>query len=368
MLNHVLFNLEVTPWKEAEPGVRTFSDILILEVLKDIDHAQAQDQSGTDDSTYADTFETLLKVRDRITGIQDYLVPDAIEKAFHWIGQRIGIMFKFTQYFMIKTVAANLGDAQVLLNKELDMMELGQFHIGTNPSHTQVAKDDPHAPMHNLSAKLAVDAVRQIGEKMLVVWNGEGSINEVLNVLDNIMRHPATTQWQDPIVESWAEQNRTEICRASTPSAVVESTFHALEEIDETLELIDQYLGDPKTVKVIETIDKYFEGSKASQSDDDGLLKSHIQTAQKTSKKQRSRAEKIKARWDVKYPKPSSCQPISSIAEPVIPEQHRYLIQSGDTLTKIANMHDTTVEALQELNGINDDKIYAGQYLLIPHP
>lgn len=44
-----------------------------------------------------------------------------------------------------------------------------------------------------------------------------------------------------------------------------------------------------------------------------------------------------------------------------------YVIESGDTLTKIANQFDTTIDALVELNNIADpDLIYAGDTLKIP--
>ena len=44
-----------------------------------------------------------------------------------------------------------------------------------------------------------------------------------------------------------------------------------------------------------------------------------------------------------------------------------YVIQKGDTLTSIAKAHDTTVQALVELNDIKDpDKIFAGDTIKIP--
>ena len=44
-----------------------------------------------------------------------------------------------------------------------------------------------------------------------------------------------------------------------------------------------------------------------------------------------------------------------------------YTIQRGDTLSKIAAKHGTTVAVLVELNNIaNKNRIYAGHKLLIP--
>lgn len=43
-----------------------------------------------------------------------------------------------------------------------------------------------------------------------------------------------------------------------------------------------------------------------------------------------------------------------------------YVVQSGDTLFRIALRYGTTVEAIMEANGLSDTTIYAGQELVIP--
>lgn len=49
------------------------------------------------------------------------------------------------------------------------------------------------------------------------------------------------------------------------------------------------------------------------------------------------------------------------------PQYITYVIQSGDTLSEIANRYGTTVAALTQLNGISDpDRIYAGNTLKVP--
>lgn len=44
----------------------------------------------------------------------------------------------------------------------------------------------------------------------------------------------------------------------------------------------------------------------------------------------------------------------------------KYRVKTGDTLEKIARAHQTTVQALKELNGISTDKICVGKVLNIP--
>jgi LysM repeat protein len=46
--------------------------------------------------------------------------------------------------------------------------------------------------------------------------------------------------------------------------------------------------------------------------------------------------------------------------------ENTYLVKSGDTLTKIANAHGTTVQAIQTLNNLRTTQIRAGQTLKLP--
>ncbi len=43
-----------------------------------------------------------------------------------------------------------------------------------------------------------------------------------------------------------------------------------------------------------------------------------------------------------------------------------YVVKSGDSLEKIAKKHQTTVQAIIDLNGLKSSKIWAGQKLKIP--
>ena len=106
-------------------------------------------------------------------------------------------------------------------------------------------------------------------------------------------------------------------------------------------------------------------------------IKDFIISTKDTAKAQRKRIEALKVIWDKKHPKSSVCQ--SSVESPSTPsisstektadkeEFSTYLIQYGDTLTKIAAQNNTSVKILQELNGLSDDKIFAGRHLKIPN-
>lgn len=370
ILNEHLFSIEITPWEKARPGERTFADILIRELLADVDQAQQDDVGniGSNDSTFVDAFDVMLDVRDVMVEIKDKLIPDTIEKGFHWITEHIKQLLNFSQYFMIRNLAAGLNDAQVALDKDLDAMEAGTFQIGIDPSHTQVAKDDPAHPVHELAGLLAVEAVRQIGLEMLEVWNGNGSVeSRVLPVLDRIVRHPSESVWQEGIVVEWAAGNPGKVCAASTPSIVVERLMHSIEEIDETLASIHSYLSDDAAVgKVV----SFFTSDEAAKNDIDAL-KNRIAGNVERSRKQLTRAKSVKSKWDAKYPKPAYCNADgagSGIAQPSEgqPANKQHVVQKGDTLWGIARNYGTTVEDLKRLNGLQSDIIYPNQILSLP--
>jgi LysM repeat protein len=51
---------------------------------------------------------------------------------------------------------------------------------------------------------------------------------------------------------------------------------------------------------------------------------------------------------------------------PTSKTQNRYVVKSGDTLSRIARAHRTTVSALKTANGLTGDRIVAGQSLKMP--
>ena len=68
----------------------------------------------------------------------------------------------------------------------------------------------------------------------------------------------------------------------------------------------------------------------------------------------------------------SATLPTSAIAttsQPAAPTgkaQARYVVKSGDSLSRIARAHGTTVQALKAANGLTSDRVVAGQTLKMP--
>ena len=63
---------------------------------------------------------------------------------------------------------------------------------------------------------------------------------------------------------------------------------------------------------------------------------------------------------------PASSQPDQLLTEAASGSEQVYIVKSGDTLTKIAAEHGTTVKALRAANDLKTDKIKVGQKLKLP--
>jgi LysM repeat protein len=58
--------------------------------------------------------------------------------------------------------------------------------------------------------------------------------------------------------------------------------------------------------------------------------------------------------------------PTAAVTPSETPSADLYVVKPGDNLTRIARLHNTTAAAIRELNGLQTDRIYAGQKLKLP--
>lgn len=252
------FSIKIEDYSRIDSGQRTFNDVLVKEVLKGLDESQDVDGSGTKDDTYTKGFENLLSLRD---GFADgkKVIPKPIRESFHTLMEYVGAVLNFSFYMMLRAFGANISDAQLVMQEQLleAKNNNGIISIGTNPSHTQIAKDEPGKPMHKLSAKLAIYAVKHMGTKMFKFWKNDPSVTkkDILDAVDTLFRHPAESSWQDKMVKEWCNANQSLLCKASTPSVIIDTIITSIEEMNEfTGDLIKLSKDDKKETSLIESI------------------------------------------------------------------------------------------------------------------
>lgn len=355
IVNEHLFGIEIDPWIKSEPGERTFADIMILEMAKDFDN-------NTEDSNL--NFTTYVKgaftLRDFLVTAKDIALHDKIEEALHFMFEYIGMLFSFMQYFTASAGISSLNDAQTALNKDLNIMAAGSFAIGTDPSHTQIAKDDTSQPLHHLSSQLAVYAVKHIGGAIFDCWqSGSKDPSKALELLDICMQHPAVSDWQDGIVNSWANKNKGKVCDACSPSVIVDRVLHTVEHLEDGLKAIDGFINH---TQIIDQIGAHYNKQTNSNVDVKGL-KENINAALANCDKLIVRAAKVKDKWNGLYPKPDYCITLD------VGDTKLHQVQLNETLTSIAAKYHTDITTLKALNKsviANEHTIQAGTHIKVP--
>lgn len=166
-------------------------------------------------------------------------------------------------------------------------LENDNFILGTDPTHTQLAKDDLDHPLHELGARLAAEAVKSMGKQISEIWfYRSADFSKLERRLQQIMVHPVHSTLQDKEVFDWASKHPKEICQISGPSIVIDRLIHTIDEIEELQHVL-------KTSPVVDLI--------MSLLDPEEKLQKRLIHLENRTKGIRSRAEKVKKRWDAEY-------------------------------------------------------------------
>lgn len=352
LINHHLFSMEIEPWEKAECKRYTFADVMIREMAKDMDDNLSQTDSMVN---FENAVNALLKIRD--FKLCTSMVPDFVDKGLHYISEFIKLKQNFTKYFVGNAIISAINDAQTALNKDLKIMAAGSFAIGTNPSHTQIAKDDTHHPMHKLSSELAVYAVKHIGGAIFETWGKNGkNPKKALDLLDICMRHPSVSDWQDEIVEKWAKDNKAKICEASSPSIIIERVFHSIEHFEEGLESVNGFIADSN---IIEQLAEFYKKQSGKTFDVNGM-QNDLQKGMDACDTLEANAKTARAKWNTKYPKPAYCVALL--------KTQRHTIGLGDTLSGLAQKYETSERTIKNLNPvtIQGDVVQLGSIIKVP--
>ncbi len=371
---------------------RTFVEVLFLELLRDVTNEEEGKDSvavGTllealaaRDTVYEamqeasnnahEWFEGLPEmVKDNVRKLRDSY-RGASQKFDDFIDEKIdaimepfyGIMYNFLQM-----VASNINDIQVAQTSEIERLrqeaenDTWDLKIGVDPTHTQVAKDDPHHPMHTLSAELAIEAVSRVGTAVFNTWQEKGDFDKVKHEIDALLKHPAQTTWQSATVKKWMKKNRSKICQASTPSVTIDRLLHVNEEIKEVLRTLEETSKKPAFKKINDYREKLYKDAKAENEEEFETFEDTLHKIKTLIKEQDDELTEIQKLWDTQFPKSLYCR---MDQPPVL-----YKVKRGDTLSEIAKKGNTSVEDLLELNPYIDPDtkvIYAGGEIKVPYP
>jgi hypothetical protein len=239
-----------------EPKWRSADDELILLILADIDQAEVNNIKGVPtevDGGYLGLYQEYLKYRDLVRNKKaNPLIKWAFEGA-HYTLQTITIAVTAVMYHLLEPLAHAIDDGQTI---HQDIM--GQ-EVGTNPTHSQLAKDHDDHPLHDIAAKLAQMAVEEIGKEVMYAYKGIGNTAVATEVALGFIVHPKDVIWYKVPLETWVKSNKNKLERTYSR--------HEIEHLTETVwedakEALDGYVNKVKSWPVWNYKNKLLEAEK----------------------------------------------------------------------------------------------------------
>lgn len=231
------------PYVPPKPGHRTFADVMILSYLK----AHAINQGALNDDeketfaglTYADLYHIYFQVLLARDGWAEQLNKPGlwgrflrrIDRSMKDLGNAIAFFPKLVITLLLESTTSMIGTLQTYVDP----------NFGDDPSHTQLAKDPPEHHLNSLAGELAVEAVRDVGERMAACWKGASVEGVIQRAHTTYFKHPMHIDWMDERVKEWAKRHKNEVERATSKTPVEHHEKELEVFIEETLPAVVEY-------------------------------------------------------------------------------------------------------------------------------
>lgn len=193
-------------------------DMIVLYFLTDMELNQQEEgkpekETGKEKSDLIATYRELIVMREVVIGI--------IESARKRAGAAGLVIYLVTRLINVgyavvtNTINSIVVDMLKTMNHLITDWQSMQIttNIGTNPSHTQLAKDETDHPLHSLAAELTLAAVKALKPAFdeLVKSNSKISNYQIMDLFISksldFMKHPSQCTWADEIAQKWMAEN-----------------------------------------------------------------------------------------------------------------------------------------------------------------
>ena len=172
-------------------------------------------------------YEQFLSWRDELTKAKNDFVADLILKMLHYSSEIFILVSSFAIHHIIETVSHQIDDAQTLISK-----------TGTDPTHSQLAKDHDVHPFHEIAALVAQDAVSRAGKSIKFYWEGNLQENP-LRVISNIIQHPDFHDLFEERIILWVN-NKEKVKKGTYKTSIDEVHDHFNEQSKTLKDKINQ--------------------------------------------------------------------------------------------------------------------------------
>lgn len=204
--------------------VLDLSDMIILHMLNDLAQSQKErNKTGKETGKELDYskilkyYIELIKYRGMLFSIIANLSKKNVLYAFiaDIIIRTINTLY-VTIVNLVKSILVDIMELVAIGIAAYQNTELPR-EVGTNPSHSQLAKDHHEHPLHTLAANLAMMAVKDVGQVLKKLKDESKSGNytvlsdDFVKIAKKYMVHPSQSDWMDIETRTWLNAHGAEI-------------------------------------------------------------------------------------------------------------------------------------------------------------
>ncbi len=239
-----------------KPGERTPTDQTILIVLEDLKKSQKADSTqkklsylGIEAGSLHKWYQDYLSLRDEVNSGKS---SEYVKWLFEGKHKTMQLFLYVTNFALYNTgfYASRVVD---------DLQTLVGPNYGTDPTHSQLAKDDEEHHFHDIAAQLAVEAVTAVGKAMANYWSGIRVVNPAA-IAESYIKHPKDCTWMEARMRSWAASNPASMKRAESATAYEHAHHEAAESYDAAMKryrMEEENWGN-RYIKSIQLLNDYF--------------------------------------------------------------------------------------------------------------
>lgn len=198
----------------------TFNDVVILNLLKEI-------------SDFEDEYSWYVENRNILaTNINEAKrdVNKENREKFLRIDRTLNLLNSFRNSF---NYLINIPFNKLLEISDNVIGDIQTIHTNftSNPSHTQLAKDERDNPLNQLTGLLAVEAVKRVGQ---AYKDSKTPILDIYNIIESIFVHPCHSideTWQDKIIVEWcSKQENTKFIEHIKYKTDINWIYHRIDD------------------------------------------------------------------------------------------------------------------------------------------
>ncbi|MGB6152457.1 MAG: HET-C-related protein [Pricia sp.] len=251
-LADILFEIDFEAYRKPKPGERTIGQVAIREVLENLAKGQEADGAKENSAYMGNSYAQWLTYYDQYLVYLDFKAKTIQEggiggtlwewhdRFFKAVGDQLTWFTNFAFNILLQGINEETADEQTLHSNK---------NYGTDPTHTQIAKDPPEHHFNPLAGELAKYAVKAVATEIIKYWNNvrEAQKQHVLDTAADFMVHPVKCTWQDKIVADWAEKNMKKVERGHDATTVAHhhgKVTRELEGFNEIYKDINEYFSN----------------------------------------------------------------------------------------------------------------------------